>query len=690
MADLLARLTTALADRYAIQGELGAGGMATVYLAKDLKLKRNVAVKVLKPEIAAVLGAERFLREVTITAQLEHPHILGLHDSGEADGFLYYVMPYVEGDTLRDRLNREKQLPLDDALQIAREVADALSYAHSRDVIHRDIKPENILLEAGHAVVADFGIARAISAAGGEKLTQTGVALGTPAYMSPEQAAGSSEIDGRSDLYSLGCVLYEMLGGQPPFTGPTVESVVQQHLTAEAPSIVGIRPAVSAHVAAAVARALAKTPADRFSPVALFGEALMPVATTGVPADVPAAALRRPRWHVVAYAGVALLAMIGAYAIGSRFLAQSEPATAGVPGRVVVAVLENETGDSSLDVVGRMAADWITQGLQRTGIVQAVPTQTALQASLFVRSEVAAGRVRDPVMGLATETGAGIIVSGAYYQEGEALRIQVQITNAADGTLLGAPDPVVGVATAPSALVERLREHVLGALALALDERLAERGTAIQPPTFAAYQAFSDGLEEYLIRSDYDAAIPHFYRAFALDSTFITPLVYAGVCHINESRYREADSVLAIAQSSRPRTCECRSEATTKGLMPQFGVRRSWLRHRSSSTTTRPGQDTPTAPKKVLMPCAPSIPSVVPCAGMCGTGSSSLETCTRSRLMRCSSWRHGVGCNSTHAACRFSFRSLPRWRRWDGPRRSFSAWTKPRPCRPSGYGTQAP
>jgi len=276
MPDLLDRLKTALADRYTLQRELGRGGMATVYLATDLKHERPVALKVLKPELAAVLGADRFLREVKTTAQLTHPHILPLHDSGNADGFLYYVMPYVEGESLRDRLTREKQLPLDDALQISREVADALSYAHSHGVIHRDIKPENILLESGHAVVADFGIARAVDQAGGEKLTGTGIALGTPAYMSPEQAAGSKDLDGRSDLYSLGCVLYEMLAGQPPFTGPTVESLIQQHLTAEPPNITGIRPAVPAHVAATLDRALAKTPADRFSTAMQYAQALAP------------------------------------------------------------------------------------------------------------------------------------------------------------------------------------------------------------------------------------------------------------------------------------------------------------------------------------------------------------------------------------------------------------------------------
>src|SRR5881409_2613205 len=229
MADLSERVRASLAGRYTIERELGRGGMAKVYLARDVKHDRPVALKVLRPELAAVLGAERFLREIRLTAQLQHPHILTLIDSGEAHGFLYYVMPYVEGESLRQRLDREKQLPVEDALQVAQEVADALPYAHQHDVLHRDIKPENILLEAGHAVVADFGLARALTAASGHTVSRAGIAVGTPVYMSPEQGAGSRELDGRSDIYSLGCVLYEMLAGQPPFTGEVLQEILAQH-----------------------------------------------------------------------------------------------------------------------------------------------------------------------------------------------------------------------------------------------------------------------------------------------------------------------------------------------------------------------------------------------------------------------------------------------------------------------------
>ena len=231
MADVRERLEAALAEHYAIDRELGAGGMATVYLARDLKHDRHVAVKVLRPELAAVLGIDRFLSEIRVTAHLLHPHILPLFDSGQAGGLIYYVMPYVEGETLRRRLEREKQLPIDEAVGLTANVAAALDYAHRHGVVHRDIKPENVLFQDHQAVVADFGIALAVSAAAGSRLTETGLSLGTPQYMSPEQATGDRLIDARSDIYSLATVLYEMLAGEPPITGPTVQSVIAKVVT---------------------------------------------------------------------------------------------------------------------------------------------------------------------------------------------------------------------------------------------------------------------------------------------------------------------------------------------------------------------------------------------------------------------------------------------------------------------------
>ncbi|HKC48360.1 MAG TPA: protein kinase, partial [Gemmatimonadales bacterium] len=285
------QLAEALASSYRLERPLGEGGMATVHLAHDLKHRRPVAVKVVRSELATAVGGERFLREIEIAAGLNHPHILAVHDSGNAAGVLYYVTPFVEGESLRARLRRERQLPLEEALRITREVADALAYAHQRGVIHRDIKPENILMQAGHAVVADFGIARVIDAAREAErppartaLTAPGEAIGTPDYMSPEQVLGEAELDGRSDQYSVACMLYEMLAGQPPFTGTTMQGVLMRHLTVEPPRITDLAPAVPRPVAAALARALAKAPADRFDDMRVFADALIaPEAPTGAP-----------------------------------------------------------------------------------------------------------------------------------------------------------------------------------------------------------------------------------------------------------------------------------------------------------------------------------------------------------------------------------------------------------------------
>jgi hypothetical protein len=268
------RLNTALAGRYRIERHLGEGGMATVYLAEDLKHDRKVALKLLKPELAAVLGAERFVQEIKTTAALQHPHILPLFDSGTADGFLFYVMPYIEGETLRDKLTRETQLGVDEAVRIARDVADALDYAHRHGVIHRDIKPENILLHDGRPMVADFGIALAVSAAAGGRMTETGLSLGTPHYMSPEQATAQKEITARSDVYSLGSVLYEMLTGQPPHTGASAQQIVMKIIAEPAESVTKYRKSVPPNVAAAVAKSIEKVPADRFESAKAFADAL--------------------------------------------------------------------------------------------------------------------------------------------------------------------------------------------------------------------------------------------------------------------------------------------------------------------------------------------------------------------------------------------------------------------------------
>jgi Tol biopolymer transport system component len=308
------RINAALSGRYRIERQLGEGGMATVYLAEDLRHQRQVAIKVLKPELAAVLGAERFIQEITTTAQLQHPHILPLFDSGAADGFLFYVMPYIEGETLRDRMDREKHLSVDEGVRIAREVADALDYAHRRGVIHRDIKPENILLHDGRPMVADFGIALAVSAAAGGRMTETGMSLGTPYYMSPEQATAEKDLTGRSDVYSLASVLYEMLAGDPPHMGSSAQQIILRIITDEARPLGDVRKSVPENVATAVARGLEKLPADRFDTAREFADALSDPTFTTVAAGASAGARatpgRRSRALVASLAATTLVATL--------------------------------------------------------------------------------------------------------------------------------------------------------------------------------------------------------------------------------------------------------------------------------------------------------------------------------------------------------------------------------------------
>ena len=321
MTAITERLSAALAGRYRIERHLGEGGMASVYLCEDLKHDRKVALKLLKPELAAVLGAERFVQEIKTTASLQHPHILPLFDSGTADGFLFYVMPFIKGETLRDKLNRETQLGVDEAVRIAREVADALDYAHRNGVIHRDIKPENILLHDGRPMVVDFGIALAVSAAAGGRMTETGLSLGTPHYMSPEQATADKEISARADVYSLATVLYEMLAGEPPHLGGSAQQVIMKIITDRPRPVTDLRKSVPAHVAAAIAKALEKLPADRFESAKAFGDALgntgFTVATSGA-AVATAAGANRP-WYALAGASAAIIAMAaGGFALGRR------------------------------------------------------------------------------------------------------------------------------------------------------------------------------------------------------------------------------------------------------------------------------------------------------------------------------------------------------------------------------------
>ena len=415
-----------------MQRELGRGGMATVFLAEDLKHHRNVAIKVLHSELAAQIGPERFVREIEIAARLQHPHILPLYDSGDAAGFLYYVMPLVEGESLRDRLNREHQLSQEDTVRIATEVASALSYAHSRGVVHRDIKPENILLSGGTAVVADFGIARALDAAGESQLTQTGTIIGTPAYMSTEQATGSLEIDGRSDQYSLGCVVYEILVGQTPFTGPTAQAIIARHSidVVSPPSIV--RGTIPEPMEDAILRALSKVPADRFATTALFAEALAkPGNDSGIRRRQTAARGARPgaprRWaRPVAAGGAAVLLIVGvwvaaAWIRGNR--AGPGVATGLDPHRVAVLYFQHR-GDSAQT---QYLADGLTEALiHELSEVKALQVTSANGVRPYRNSAVPPDSV-----GRALKTGT--IVQGTVTEVGERLRLDIALVDGTTG-----------------------------------------------------------------------------------------------------------------------------------------------------------------------------------------------------------------------------------------------------------------
>jgi len=542
----LDRLAAALADRYRIERELGAGGMATVYLAHDLKHNRKVALKVLRPELAHAIGPERFLREIETTANLRHPHILPLYDSGQAGAeFLFYVMPFVEGESLRDRLNHEKQLPLDEALRIAREVADALSYAHSRGVIHRDIKPENILLESGHAVVADFGIARAVDAAGGDRLTDTGMAIGTPTYMSPEQAAGEQDLDGRSDQYALGCVLYEMLAGQVPFTGPSVESVIHQHLTAAPPPVTQLRPAVPTEIAGAIQRALAKTPADRFNLVAQFADALgaAPRHGSDVVAPVPVGRSTSRRRAILAVAGATLILSVFGWWITHR--GESLPLADDL-----IAVAPFDVLDPSLSLWSEGMVDVLARNLDGAGPLRTVPPT-------YVIRQWAGRADRASAASLGRATGARLTVFGQILAtHGDSVRVTATVFDVASGQPLGEIE-IRDQSASMDRVADSLTIGVLRELGRSRPVG-AVRATAFHSTSLVALKAFLQG-EQLFRRTEFDSALVAYRQAVEADSTMALA-------------WRRMASVIGwtvIAGDSLAAVYSFRAAALNRGLAPR-------------------------------------------------------------------------------------------------------------------------
>ena len=437
-ANAMQRLNAAMDDRYALQGELGRGGMATVYLATDVKHDREVAIKVLLPELSASIGGERFEREIRLAAKLQHPHILGLFDSGIADGLLYYVMPFVKGESLRDRLDREGMLPVDDAIAITLEVADALGYAHALGIVHRDIKPENILLQGGHALVADFGIARAVSEAGAEKLTQTGMAVGTPLYMAPEQSMGDV-VGPTADLYSLGCVLYEMLAGEPPFTGKNAAQIMARHAMEQVPSICIVRSAVPEEIEQAVFAALGKMPADRPQTAAQLATLMgMPPGSTatmrvtrgmtgtrrvpsGAQPTYPAAPAR-PLWRQPRVLGAIVAVLVAAGGLAAWFATRGTAAAGLGPEarRLAVLYFKDLSKDGSLGPL----ADGLTEGLIRA---------MSDASTLTVISQAGVGKYRGSSVALDSVARAlrvGYLVRGEVEPEGGNIAVNLRLDDA--------------------------------------------------------------------------------------------------------------------------------------------------------------------------------------------------------------------------------------------------------------------
>ncbi len=534
MTDELNRLQVTLAHRYRIEERIGGGAMGTVYRAEDLKHHRNVAIKVLRPEYATMLGPRRFLREIEITAQFHHPHILQLYDSGDADGQLYYVMPCVEGESLRGRVRRDKRLPVEESLRLGAELADALEYAHVRGVIHRDIKPENILLEAGLPLLADFGIARASHGEGDDRLTGTGLTPGTPDYMSPEQVAGEDDIDGRSDVYSLGCVLYEVLTGQPPFTGDSARKVLQQHLHNEPRRLTELRSEISEPVAAVIHRSLAKERSERFATAGEFARAL----------SAPEAAQVAPRWRRNRWIAAAVAAMVALVVAVALLL----PGGGKEPNRrrVLVAALENRTDDSTLDAVGRLASDWITRGLLEIEIIEVVPPEATMSGAGATARE------------LGEATGSGTVVTGAFYRFGDSLQFEANVTDARRERVLLSIEPVRGPRDEPLGAVEELRRRVVNALAATLDGRIANYQSLSQPPPpLEAYRAFVEGQDIYNQAfdagrgQDVVAALSLFLEAAEIDTTFTAALLMATISAARVEDFALADSLNHVARRHR-------------------------------------------------------------------------------------------------------------------------------------------
>ena len=501
MTDQLAQLKDALKGTYAVERQIGAGGMATVYLARELKHGRAVAIKVLRPELSASVGTDRFLREIEMAARLQHPHILAVYDSGAAAGLLYYVMPFVEGESVRDRLDRDGRLPVEEAIRLAREVASALDYAHSHGVVHRDIKPENILLFGGHAVVADFGVARAVES-GGPQLTGMGMAIGTPAYMSPEQATAEAEIDGRSDQYSLACVIYEMLTTERAFGGPTVQSVITKSISGPRPRVRKVRPDVPEATDSALVRALDQNPDKRFPTATAFADAL----ESGRSGAYEAAARGSRRWMGVAAAAMLLLAAFVCWTA-----LRGRPPVVEAAQRI--AVLPFRTSGPDVELLGEGLVDLLSTNLDGVGGINTVEPRTVLQRW----RERGSSAALDDALAVAGDVDAGAVLLGSVVQTGTAVRLSADLY-ARDGSKLGHAQ-VDGPADSVLALVDGLSLSLMREVWRSSEPLPSLRLASMTTSSPAAMRDYLRG-EQFYRRSQWDSAATAYRDAVADDSTF--------------------------------------------------------------------------------------------------------------------------------------------------------------------------
>ena len=550
MAELLEHLKDALKDRYDVERELGQGGMATVFLARDIKHGRQVAIKVLHEDLAMAMGADRFRREIQIATSLSHPHILPLYDSGEANESLYYVMPYVEGESLRDRLNREKILPIEDALSITQEVASALDFAHKKNIVHRDIKPENILLEHGHAVVADFGIARAVHAMSNtQALTQTGVSLGTPTYMSPEQAFAEKDIDGRSDEYSLACVLYEMLTGGPPFTGPNAQAIMARHSMAAVPSMQIVRNTIPDEVEDLVQRALAKSPADRFPTLAEFAnelkECVIDHATITRRIDRRTVARPVPRTLLKKKYAVAALVIVPVLIGGLvawKMLGHSTASGAGggkyAANRIGVLYFDDVSSAHNLGYV----ADGLTESLiDRLSQVSALDVVSKSGVSAYRHSDASPDSI-------AKIFSAGILVKGSVDQAGDKLNVSVRLIDGNSGADIDRKSfqlPAANILMMQDSLATQVADFLrpsVGQEVRLREQRLGTSNPAAYTLLQRAERLRKDG-EDQAAANDTAASVKSFAmsdslltRAEGLDDAWVDPITAQARVALSEAR----------------------------------------------------------------------------------------------------------------------------------------------------------